>query len=296
MASLIAQKRALAIHDISCIGRCSLTVALPILSVAGIETAIIPTSILSTHTGGFSGFTFRDLTDDILPIAQHWQTLDLHFDSIYTGYLGSLKQLAIVEQLFQRLKKKGTLIFVDPVMGDHGKLYAKFSADFPRQMAKFCQYADIITPNMTEALLMLDEPYQEGPYTHEYITAIVRRLVDLGPKIIILTGVYLIDSENEIGVATYDQTTAEINYQFSPKIAGIYHGTGDVFASVVLSSLLNNQSLQQAISIAIDYTVESIKRTKASGRDVRYGVNFEAGLFQLGSILQLGTKLHNKPR
>ncbi|WP_392563850.1 pyridoxamine kinase [Orbus wheelerorum] len=280
------QKKVLAVHDISCIGRCSLTVALPILSVASIETAIIPTSILSTHTGGFSGFTFRDLTDDILPVIDHWQSLSLKFDSIYTGYLGSIKQLDIISTLFSRLKQADTLIFVDPVMGDHGKLYTNFSADFPSKMAKLCKHADIIKPNMTEAFLMLDEPYIEGPYTKDYIESIVKRLAQLGPKLVILTGVYLTGNENQIGVAAYQQQSDNIIYRFADKIDGVYHGTGDIFASTLLAALLNNQPLGEAISIAIAFTVNSIKRTKAAQTDVRYGVNFEAGLAELGLLLQ----------
>lgn len=279
------QKRALAIHDISCIGRCSLTVALPILSVAGIETAIIPTSILSTHTGGFSGFTFRDLTEDILPIVNHWQTLSLNFDSIYTGYLGSIKQLDIVTTLFQQLKGDKTLLFIDPVMGDNGHLYTHFSCDFPQQMARFCQHADIITPNITEALLMLNEPYREGPYQQDYIESILKRLAALGPKLVVLTGVYLIDSASEIGVAAYDQKVERVIYQFATKIRGTYHGTGDIFASSLLAALLNDQPLTKALSIAIEFTVNSIKRTKEAGSDIRYGVNFEAGLSTLGRLL-----------
>lgn len=282
------QQRVLAVHDISCIGRCSITVALPILSVAGIETAIIPTSILSTHTGGFEGFTFRDLTDDILPIIDHWQTLSLKFDSIYTGYLGSIKQLDIIQQLFDRLKQPDTLIFVDPVMGDHGKLYTNFSADFPAKMAQFCQHADIITPNMTEAFLMLNEPYQEGPYSSTFIASLVKRLADLGPKLIVLTGVFLNGNESEIGVAAYERQSGHITYRFAPKIAGIYHGTGDIFASSLLAALLNAKPLEEAVSIAIEFTVNSIKRTLAAGSDVRYGVNFEAGLVQLGQRLSDG--------
>ncbi|WP_392562014.1 pyridoxamine kinase [Orbus sturtevantii] len=280
------QRRVLAVHDISCVGRCSLTVALPILSVAGIETAIIPTSILSTHTGGFEGFTFRDLTNDILPIVDHWQTLSLKFDSIYTGYLGSIKQLDIITTLFNRLKQRDTLIFVDPVMGDHGKLYTNFAADFPHKMACFCQSADIIKPNMTEAFLMLDEPYQEGPYTKAYIESLVKRLAKLGPKLVVLTGVYLIGNEQQIGVAAYEQRSDNIIYRFADRIAGVYHGTGDIFASTLLAALLNHKPLVEAITIAIAFTVSSIKRTKAAASDVRYGVNFEAGLSDLGLLLQ----------
>jgi pyridoxine kinase len=159
------QKRVAAIHDISCFGRCSLTVALPIISSAGIECAVVPTAVLSTHTGGIDGYTFHDLTDEIMPIAKHWKSLDLEFDAIYTGYLGSFHQLDIVSSLFDLLGSNDTLKVVDPVMADNGVLYKSFPADFPKGMRKLCAKADIIVPNITEAVLMLDEPYQEGPYT-----------------------------------------------------------------------------------------------------------------------------------
>ncbi len=163
------QKRIVAIHDISCFGRCSLTVALPIISAFGIETSIIPTAVLSTHTGGFSDFTYRDLTDDILPIVNHWKSLGLNFDAIYTGFLGSFEQIDIIDQVFELLKTPQTLIIVDPVMADNGELYKIFPKDFPKGMKKLCQKADILIPNLTEAALLLDEPYKPGPYTKEYI-------------------------------------------------------------------------------------------------------------------------------
>ncbi|MDR3209479.1 MAG: bifunctional hydroxymethylpyrimidine kinase/phosphomethylpyrimidine kinase, partial [Oscillospiraceae bacterium] len=164
----MTQKRVAAIHDISCFGKCSLTVALPILSAAGIECAVLPTAVLSTHTGGFSGYTYRDLTDDLLPIWRHWQTLGLRFDAAYSGYLGSEAQLEIVAEIFDRLRAQDSLIIADPVMADDGRLYASFAPTFPDGMRALCTRADIILPNMTEAALLLGEPYREGPYTREY--------------------------------------------------------------------------------------------------------------------------------
>lgn len=279
------QKKVAAIHDISCFGKCSLTVALPILSAAGIETSVIPTAVLSTHTGGFSGFTYRDLTADILPIVSHWQTLDIQFDSIYTGFLGSFEQIDIVCETFRRLKSKHTIIFVDPVMADNGQLYKVFTPDFPAGMRKVCALADVIVPNMTEAALLLGIPYEEGPYTQEYIKTILQRLSELGPKQVVLTGVYF-DMEN-LGAAAYDRDTDTFRFVFSGRIEGSYHGTGDVFASALLGALLNGQSIQEAAQLAVDFTVGSIARTRASGTDVRFGVNFEEGLPMLLQSLQL---------
>ena len=277
------QKRVAAILDISCFGRCSLTVALPIISSAGIETSVVPTAVLSTQTGGFSGFTYRDLTDDILPIADHWQSLNLAFDALYTGFLGSFKQIDIISELFDRFKTKDNLILVDPVMADNGKLYAIFPDDFPVGMRKLCAKADIIVPNLTEASLLLGQPYQEGPYEEGYIENVLVSLSELGPKQVVLTGVSFEDSR--LGAAAYDRHTDEITYAFADKIPGYYHGTGDVFASVLLAALLKGNSLLQAAQVAVDFTVNSIKRTQEAKTDVRYGVNFEQGLLRLAEQL-----------
>lgn len=151
---MINQKRIVAVHDISCLGKCSLTVALPVLSAAGHEVLAVPTAVLSTHTGGFKGFTFRDLTEDLIPIMRHWQTLNLEYDAFYTGYLGSIKQVDIIGEMIQKLKTKNSLVFVDPVMADNGKLYTAFSDAFPDEMRHLCAQADIICPNITEAALL----------------------------------------------------------------------------------------------------------------------------------------------
>lgn len=279
------QKRVAAIHDISCFGRCSLTVALPIISAAGIETSVIPTAVLSTHTGGFTGFTYRDLTDDIIPIADHWQSLDLKFDAVYTGFLGSFKQIDIVAELFDRFRLKDNLILVDPVMADNGKLYEIFPEDFPAGMRKLCEKADVVVPNITEALLLIGEPYKEGPYTESYIEALVRKLAALGSKRVVLTGVYFDDKS--LGAASYDSDTNAVEYAFAGRIDGYYHGTGDVFGSALLAAILKGFDVNKASQIAVDFTVGSIARTKEAATDIRFGVNFEEGLFELQRRLGL---------
>lgn len=273
---MVNQKRVAAIHDISCYGRCSLTVALPIISAAGIETSVIPTAILSTHTGGFTGYTFRDLTDDIMPIISHWESLNIRLDAIYTGYLGSFEQIDIISEIFDKYKSKGTKIFVDPVMGDNGKLYASFSKDFPKGMLKLCKKADILIPNITEALFLLDEPYKEGPYSQEFIINLLERLASIGPEQVVITGVYFDD--NKLGAACFNKKTNSVNFAFADWIEGYYHGTGDVFGSAIVASVMNSVPLEEAIQIAVDFTVGSIVRTKNAKTDIRYGVNFEAGL------------------
>jgi len=267
------QKRVLAIHDISCVGKCSLTVALPVLSSVGIETSVIPTAILSTHTGGFTGFTYRDLTGDIMPIVEHWKSLGLKMDAIYTGYLGSFQQLDIMQQLIDELKDEDTLVFVDPVMGDHGKLYATFTNEFAGGMAKLCGKADIIIPNLTEASFMLDMPYMGENYDRAYIEDMLRKLSGLGPDCVILSGVSF--EKGKLGAAAYKKDSDTFCYYFADEIDGRYHGTGDVFASGVLGALMNGLSIEDALKAAVDFTVSSIARTKDAGTDVRYGVDFE---------------------
>ncbi|MDR1065414.1 MAG: bifunctional hydroxymethylpyrimidine kinase/phosphomethylpyrimidine kinase, partial [Oscillospiraceae bacterium] len=171
-----ARKRVAAIHDISGFGKCSLTVALPILSAAGIECSVIPTAVLSTHTGGFTGYTYRDLTEDILPVFRHWQSIGLTFDAGYSGFLGSPEQLEIVAGIFGEMKNGGAMIVVDPVMADDGKLYSTFDAAFPDGMRRLCAGADVIVPNITEAALMTGAEYKAGPYTREYIEKLLARL------------------------------------------------------------------------------------------------------------------------
>ncbi|MDD3035442.1 MAG: pyridoxamine kinase [Eubacteriales bacterium] len=221
---MLKQKRVAAIHDISCFGKCSLTVALPIISAAGIEVSAIPTAVLSTHTGGFSGYTYRDLTDDILPIIDHWQSLNLSFDAVYTGFLGSFEQIDIVSGIFDRLKKPDNLIIVDPVMADNGCLYSIFPDNFPAGMRKLCEKADVIVPNITEAALLLEEPFMEGPYTQSYIEDLLFRLAALGPKKVILTGVYFEDTQ--LGAVSYDDHSKKVSYASQNVLTDTITGPG----------------------------------------------------------------------
>lgn len=270
------QKRVAAVHDISGFGRCSLTVALPIISAAGIETAVMPTAVLSTHTGGFTGFTYRDLTEDLRPFMKHWKALDLKFDAIYSGFLGSFEQLEIMSEFFDEFKQPDNIILIDPVMADNGQLYKIFSPEFPAGMRRLCEKADIIVPNITEACLLIGEPFQEGPYTVAYIEKLLKKLSDIGPEKVVLTGVYF--DEDLLGAATYDRSTNTIDYAFAQRIPGYYHGTGDVFGSAIVSALLNDFNLNKAAEIAVRFTTESIKRTKEAKTDIRFGVNFEQSL------------------
>lgn len=276
-------KRAAAIHDISGVGKCSLTVALPILSAAGIECSVIPTAVLSTHTGGFDNFTYRDLTEDILPIAKHWASLNLKFDSIYTGYLGSEKQVEIIIKTIDLLKSKETLILVDPVMADAGELYKTFDNSFPKKMLSLCKKADILIPNITEGCLLTETPYQNGPYSKDFIENLIEKLKKVTDKKIVLTGVCF--DEDTLGCACFDDETGKIDYCFSNQIKGFFHGTGDVFGSVLLASIMNGKSLKESAQIAVDFTASAIRRTKDDNTDVRFGVRFEDELPNLIKLL-----------
>ncbi|NMA68743.1 MAG: pyridoxamine kinase [Desulfitobacterium sp.] len=270
------QKRVVAIHDISCVGRCSLTVALPIISAAGIETSVLPTAILSTHTGGFEGYTYRDLTEDIEPISKHWQSLDLQVDALYSGFLGSFEQIDLVADLFNTFKKENTLVMVDPVMADNGVLYSVYTMEMAKGMAKLSSQADLVVPNLTEAAFMLGEEYIGENYSREYIENTLRKLGEMGPKKVVLTGVSF-DPEL-LGAACYDRETNTIEYAFNKRVEGYFHGTGDVFGSSLLSALLNNFPLQEATQIAVDYTLECINYTVKENKDRKYGPVFERAI------------------
>lgn len=279
------QKRAAAIHDISCFGKCSLTVAIPVLSAAGIETCPIPTAMLSTHTGGFTNMHIRDLTDDVMPVAEHWKSLDFRFDAIYTGYLGSFRQIDIVSDIFDKFGGEGTSIIVDPVMADNGRLYGGITEDFPAGMRSLCSKADIITPNFTEAALMLGEQYIEGPYTPEYVEGILRRLGTFGAKTVVLTGVFF--DQMQLGAAALDAATGKISYAMGEWVDGCYHGTGDTFTSALIAALLNGCPIGDALQIAVNFVSRCVRRTSNDHPYMTYGVNFEAELPSLMKALNL---------
>lgn len=265
-------KKIVTIQDVSCFGKCSITVALPIISAMGVECAIIPTSILSTHTGGFEGWTFRDLSDDIPKIKEHWKKCNLKFDTIYTGYLGSHSQIDYVMDFASDFRGDGTLLFVDPAMGDKGRLYTGFDADFPLHMAKLCAMADIIVPNMTEASFMLGIEYREE-YDEDYVKDILRKLCALGAKKAVLTGVSFEKSTQ--GAMLYDSETDTFHSHFQNNIPMSFHGTGDTFASVFVGALTHGFDEKDALNLAVDFTVECIKSTIPEAENHRYGTKFE---------------------
>ncbi len=269
------QKRIAAIHDVSGIGKCSLTAAIPILSAAGHEAAVMPTAVLSTHTGDITGFTYRDLTDDLVPFAKHWKELGVSFDGIYSGYLGSKRQIDIVCGFIDEFRNKGTVVIVDPAMADGGKMYTNFDLDFAREMVELCRKADIIVPNITEALFLLGEEYIEPPYSREYIGSIMKRLLELGPEMVVLTGVAFDAEKTGCGVCCKN---GDVFYAFSEHYPGTYYGTGDIFASALTGAYLRGKDIFESADIALRFTCNAIRRTYFAKTDTRLGVNFEQGL------------------
>ena len=268
-------KRIVTIQDISCLGKCSLTVALPIISALGVEAAVVPTAVLSTHTMFREGYTFCDLTDEMAPIADHWTREGFTFDAVYTGYLGSQRQLALVADYFDRFGKEDAVIVVDPVMADNGKLYTGFTTEFAHEMAKLCGKADLVLPNITEACFMLDVPYRTD-FSEEELKELLVRLADLGPRYAALTGVSL--NAGRLGALSYDKVTGEFFYYDRPYISVSFHGTGDIFASTTTGALARGMSVNKALTLAVDFTVESMLKTLAEPNYNTYGVNFEQAI------------------
>ncbi len=268
-------QKLLTIQDISCVGQCSLTVALPILSAAGQETCILPSAVLSTHTAGFSGFTCRDLTEDMPAIAAHWKKEGITFDAVYTGYLGSTKQIAYVKDIFANLLKPGANRIVDPAMADGGKLYPAFDAAFVAEMKTLVAEADYILPNITEACFLTGTNYRET-YDEAYIDGLLDALRAIGAKTIVLTGVgYTPDTT---GVVVLEG--GEKRYYAHRKISRGCHGTGDVYASAFVGALQNGKSAYDAAVIAADFTVHCIEYTIGDPSHW-YGVKFEPLLGEL---------------
>ena len=270
-------KRVLTIQDISCLGKCSLTIALPVISALGSETVILPTAVLSTHTM-FKNFTCKDLSDQIEPIEKHWLSENVKFDCIYTGYLGTIGQIDMMKTLFKNFKTENTTIIVDPVMADNGKLYPAFNMDYVKKNAELCAAADIIVPNITEAAFMTGMAYKET-YDESYIKEMLARLNDLGAGISVLTGVSL--SPGKTGVMGYERATGDYYVYQNDRVNAAYHGTGDLFSSTVVGEIMKGKNWRDAMRIAADYTAHTIEVTLQSPDEPWYGVDFETTLPEL---------------
>ena len=269
----MSYKKLLTIQDISCVGQCSLTVALPILSACGHETAILPSAVLSTHTAGFSGFTFRDLTDDMPSIVNHWRKENISFDAIYTGYLGSIKQIGYVKDIIKTMGNETAVTVVDPAMADNGKLYPLFNEEYAKEMRYLCDEASIVLPNITEACFLTGKEYKEE-YDEAYILDLVKALSN--NNVVVLTGVSY--REGYTGVVVYENN--ELSYYEHEKQSKGCHGTGDVYASAFVGALLKGKTKFEAAKIAADYVVQCIKNT-AGDETHWYGVKFETALADL---------------
>ena len=263
--------RVLAINDISCVGRCSLTVSLPIISACGVECNVLPTALLSTHTGGFEGYTFCNLTPQLPQILQHWKNLGLKFDYIYSGYLGSIEQIETILQIKKQFLAQDGVFIVDPVMGDEGTLYAGFTEEYVEKMRALCQAADYILPNDTEACYLSNTPY---PLSHANIELALHNLKQLCPRPII-TG---ITDKNGISVYYLDENNQACSISHE-NVEGFFCGAGDVFASAFVGCLAKGKTEAQAVQLASDFVANVIRRSAKEVADKRYGLNFEAEIF-----------------
>ena len=275
----MSYKKVLTVQDISCVGQCSLTVAMPVISACGVETCVLPSAVLSTHTGGFSGFTFTDLTEDMPKIREHWAKENIKFDCIYTGYLGSNKQIEYVKDLFSLLKDGGIKV-VDPAMADNGKLYYGFDDAFVKEMATLCSMADYVLPNVTEASFMTGVEYK-AEYDRAYVDLLIEKLTALGCKNIILTGISY--KSDTTGVVVFEN--GEYKYYEHKKMAKGCHGTGDIYASAFVGGLMNDKSAFESAKIAADYVLECIKDTQTE-ENHWYGAKFEPSLYKLITALR----------
>lgn len=273
-------RKILTVQDISCVGQCSLTVALPVISACGVETCVLPSAVLSTHTAGFTGYTFRDLTSDMPAIKKHWCDTGIRFDAIYTGYLGSAEQIAIVKELIRDTLTEDALSIIDPAMADNGQLYPGFDAAFVEEMKGLCALADYVVPNITEACMLTGIEYKTE-YDRAYVDSLLAGLCRLGAKNVILTGISY--AEGRTGVVVYEE--GRYAYYEHEKMAKGSHGTGDIYASAFTGALVRGKSAYDAARIAADFTLCCIRET-AKTPDHWYGACFEPVLGELIELLK----------
>lgn len=268
-------KRIASIQDFSCIGSCSQTIALPVLSAMGVECAALPTALLSAHTA-FDGFVSLDLTPQLPAIMAHWRAMHLRFDAVYTGYLASAEQVGLVGALLDGMDERPALTLIDPVMGDNGALYAGFSDSFPQVMRALCGRADVLTPNVTEACLLTGtaySPVQDAAQTRR----LLERLLELGCRAAVLTGLR-VDGDMAVAALQRDGTGTLVRTSYIPEV---FHGTGDLFASTCAGALVQGAPLERAVRLAADYVALTLRRTVQAPDRRWYGVNFQETLPEL---------------
>ncbi len=273
MEKLPKLPRMAAIHDLSGLGKCSLTVALPIVSATGVECCCIPTALLSTHTGGFTDWTFTDLSGDIVPIAEHWHGLGVGFDAIYSGYLASEAQGKLLERAIELLRGENTLVIVDPAMADNGRYYANLGEGMTECFRGLIKKADIITPNVTEACFLTGMEYRPAVHDVAYVTELIDRLSELGPSFVAITGVST--ESGRVGIAARDNRSGKMCSVMNKTLDGMFHGSGDVFASAFAALLTRGASLEDALATAEEFVTAAIERTAARGTPRQYGLDFE---------------------
>ena len=278
------QKQVMAIHDLSCVGRCSLTVALPVLSACGIHTSALPTALLSTHTGEFTGYTCLDLTEEMRAISAHFATLLLRFDGLYTGFLGSFAQIELVGEVLARYRREDGLTLVDPVMADHGRLYATYTREMAEGMGELCRLADVIVPNLTEACILLDRPYDPNPDEGTVRGLLEALATRYGCGQVIVTGV---SRGDQLGACGFCAADGSFSYAGAQQLPQVFYGTGDVFASALMGAMLCGKTTAEAAKVAVDFTHLAMLHTLDNGLPLRYGVAFEQAIPWLVSSLNL---------
>ena len=283
------QKRLVTIQDISCFGKCSITVALPVISALGIETVVLPTAVLSTHTGEFENYTFHPLYNEFNGICNHWESLGIEFDAIYVGYIGSNELICAVSDFIDRFKKENTIVFIDPAMADNGKFYSGLDDGYAVNLAKLCKKADIISPNMTEAMILsggIPEKYKDVTDTKE----IAKKLSEIC-KNVIITGVH---KESSISTVSYEKRTDILTEAQKPLYEGVFYGSGDLFASAFIGMYLNGFTLAEATRTASDFVNDCIIKTLDERNKYWYGLKFEQSLSLLTDYQKAKTKLTDK--
>lgn len=279
--------RVAAVHDLSGFGRCSLTIVMPALSAMGVQCCPVPTAFLSTHTGGFTGNTFLDLTDQMAPITAHWKREDVTFDAIYTGFMGSREQMMLTADLIGAFKTEKNIVVIDPVMGDHGKPYRTYTPEMCAAMGELASRADVLTPNRTEAAILLGIPYEELRLDREDDARKWAKELSLGGKrSVVLTGVST--APDTVGAVCFDRATGETSFVGAKRIKEQFHGTGDLFASVLTGALARGKSLRESALLAAEFVSLTVEHTAGQNTPEREGVDFEPLLWRLGQICSEG--------
>lgn len=270
-----------AIHDLSGMGRCSLAIVLPVLSAMGCWCSALPTAYLSASTifPPSEKFVFRDLTGEMKGSEAHWQELNIQFDALYSGFVGSEQQIGVLADFLRSFRGENTLVMVDPVMGDWGKPYRTYTPAMCRAMKSLAELADVITPNLTEAAILLDEPYERVPTTEAGLSEWLKRLSDNGKRSVIVTGVH--PAVDKVGCGCYDRESGEISFAAAHETPAQFPGTGDLFSTVTLGALLRGQSLKDAAALAVDFVGECASYTLTLGTPIEEGVQFESLLGRL---------------